>query len=71
VVTVAAPPGDTVQVALELTAPLAPGDYLLVLDIVSPLHGSLTAQGMPPIAIPIRVDPVDPATPDVAPLIGR
>jgi len=71
VATVAAPPGDTVQVALELTAPLAPGDYLLVLDIVSPLHGSLTAQGMPPIAIPIRVDPVDPATPDVAPLIGR
>jgi hypothetical protein len=58
VATVRAEPGATSQVVLELVAPLEPGDYQLVLDIVSPLYGSLSAAGMPPVAIPVRVEPV-------------
>ena len=42
-----AAPGAEVTVDLGLTAPAAPGDYLLVLDVDSPLHGSLAAGGVP------------------------
>jgi hypothetical protein len=58
VATVRAEPGETSQVVLELVAPLDHGDYQLVLDIVSPVYGSLSAAGMPPVAIPVRVEPV-------------
>ncbi|MEA2536104.1 MAG: hypothetical protein QOF11_338 [Chloroflexota bacterium] len=39
-------PGSETVAELPLTAPEAPGDYLIVLDIVSPLHGSLAASGV-------------------------
>ncbi len=42
-----AAPGAEVTVDLGLTAPTVPGDYLLVLDVDSPLHGSLAAGGVP------------------------
>ena len=51
-------PGTTVDVDLRITAPEAIGDYLLVLDVVTPLYGSLAARGVSPVAIPVRVDPV-------------
>ena len=60
-------PGASATVTLRVTAPSATGAYLLVIDVVSPLHGSLTAQGMTPVAIPVRVDPLSPASPDAAP----
>jgi hypothetical protein len=38
-------PGTHQVVALDLVAPAVPGSYLLVLDVVSPLYGSLGAAG--------------------------
>jgi hypothetical protein len=38
-------PGVNVEEDLALVAPLAPGDYLLMLDIVTPDEGSLVASG--------------------------
>jgi hypothetical protein len=62
---VLAEPGETAQTQLALVAPADPGEYLLVLDVVSPVLGSLTARGMPPVAIPVQVEtpPPTPATP--------
>ncbi|MCJ7710037.1 MAG: hypothetical protein MUQ32_04320 [Chloroflexi bacterium] len=47
-------PGATEEVSLALTAPPEPGSYLLFLDVVSPLYGSLTAVGSSPLVV--RVD---------------
>lgn len=59
---------DTGSVAtpkLRLFAPTVPGDYLLILDILTPEAGSLTARGMePPI---IRVTIRSTSEPAVAP----
>ena len=59
---------DTGSVAtpnLRLFAPSVPGDYLLILDILTPEAGSLTARGVePPI---IRVTVRANAAPAVAP----
>ena len=54
-------PGAERTVVLQLRAPNAPGSYLLIVDIVSPLHGSLAATGVPPGLV--RVTVRQPATP--------
>jgi hypothetical protein len=41
-------PGSELTVILGLTVPSSPGTYLLVLDIASPIHGSLAATGVAP-----------------------
>jgi hypothetical protein len=57
-------PGSETTVQLTLTAPTVPGDYLVVLDVASPLHGSLAASG---VAVgQVRVI-VGPATTPAAP----
>ena len=43
--------------------PSAPGDYLLVLDIVTPDRGSLAAAGIDPTIIRIHVVAPAPPTP--------
>lgn len=48
-------PGDVVPAELALFAPTVPGDYLLVLDILSPDQGSLIAQGVAPAIIRVEV----------------
>lgn len=57
-------PGSQLTVQLALVAPAVPGSYLLVLDIDSPLHGSLAASGVVPGQVRVTVEPT--ATP-VAP----
>ena len=54
-------PGSEVTVVLNLTAPATPGAYLLVLDVDSPLHGSLAAAGVAPGEVRVAVAPA--ATP--------
>lgn len=49
-------PGALVPVDLELSAPNVAGDYLLVLDIVTPADGSIVADGVEPTIIRVRVD---------------
>jgi hypothetical protein len=48
-------PGVNVEADLDLTAPPAAGDYLLLLDIVTPERGSLVASGANPTLIRITV----------------
>ena len=48
-------PGASVDVVFQLVAPTAPGEYLLVLDIVDPTTGSLAAAGVPPGIVRITV----------------
>jgi hypothetical protein len=48
-------PGAGVDVAFRLTAPVTPGEYLLVLDVVDPTSGSLAAAGVPPGIVRITV----------------
>jgi len=50
-------PGASAVVALGLTAPTTPGDYLLVLDVVTPEHGSLVASGADPTLVRVTVLP--------------
>ena len=50
-------PGKTADATLELRAPVAPGDYLLMLDIVTPEHGSLVASGADPTIVRVTVLP--------------
>ena len=50
-------PGATEDVVLAVTAPPEPGNYLLVLDVVSPLYGSLTAVGGSPVVVRVEVVP--------------
>jgi len=52
-------PGTTEGAVLALTAPPEPGSYLLVLDVVTPLYGSLTAVGGPPMVVRVDVAPPD------------
>jgi hypothetical protein len=52
--------GVTVDATLDLAVPLVAGEYLLVLDIVTPEHGSLAALGVAPTTVRISVvDPPD------------
>ena len=48
-------PGVSVNATLDLTAPSAPGQYLLLLDIVTPERGSLVASGADPTLIRVTV----------------
>ena len=48
-------PGASVDVAFLLVAPVAPGEYLLVLDVVDPTTGSLAAAGVPPGIVRVTV----------------
>jgi len=58
-------PREVAKAELILFAPIAPGDYLLVIDIVTPEIGSLAAQGVDPTIIRVRiaVPTVEPTTP--------
>jgi len=48
-------PGASVLVAFPLVAPTAPGEYLLVLDVIDPATGSLAAAGVPPGIVRVTV----------------
>ncbi len=57
-------PGAEVAVTLGIEAPEAPGDYLLLLDVVSAAHGPLSALGSAPAIIRVSVtDPIPSPTP--------
>jgi hypothetical protein len=47
--------GNKADAILGLTAPSTPGDYLLVLDVVTPERGSLVASGADPTLVRITV----------------
>ncbi len=57
--------GSVAEPKLRLFAPSIPGDYLLILDVLTPEAGSLTARGVEPpiIRVTVRAD----AAPAVAP----
>ena len=48
-------PGGSVDIDFQLSAPAAPGEYLLVLDVVDPRTGSLAATGVPPGIVRVTV----------------
>ena len=48
-------PGAGTTVGLTATAPSTPGEYLLVLDVLDPRSGSLTALGVPPGIVRVTV----------------
>ncbi len=48
-------PGATTTAAFNLTAPAVPGDYLVVLDVVDPVAGSLASLGVPPGIVRVTV----------------
>ena len=48
-------PGKTSDAWLYLSTPAAPGDYLLMLDIVDPQDGSLVASGAQPTVVRVSV----------------
>ena len=58
-------PNKPAEATLDLAVPSAPGDYLLVLDIVTPERGSLAAAGIDPTIIRIHV--VAPVVPTPGP----
>jgi hypothetical protein len=51
----AAAPGGTTAVGLSVVAPAQAGDYLLLLDVVTPTHGALSTQGSTPALIRVAV----------------
>jgi hypothetical protein len=50
-------PGKSANATLGLTAPNAAGQYLLLLDVVTPERGSLLASGADPTVIRVTVVP--------------
>ena len=58
-------PRAVIKAALQTFAPTAAGDYLLVIDILTPEVGSLAAQGVEPTIV--RVHVAEPAPPEPAP----
>lgn len=54
-------PGSVTTMSVSLTAPGAPGSWLLVLDVVVPGTGSLAAAGVPPALVPVTVLRAGPA----------
>ncbi len=48
-------PGASVALDVRLTAPTAPGEYLLVFDVIDPRTGSLAAAGVPPGIVRVTV----------------
>jgi hypothetical protein len=61
-------PRSVVRADLVVFAPSAPGDYLLVLDILTPEAGSLAALGVEPTIVRVHVAKPEPvATPSTEP----
>lgn len=58
-------PGSESIVALPFDVPIQPGSYLVVVDLLSPIYGPLSANGSPTTVIRVLVDPADtsPAVP--------
>ncbi|MEX2184692.1 MAG: hypothetical protein WEC14_09620 [Chloroflexota bacterium] len=52
-------PGVVVPVTLAVDVPVVPGVYLLMLDILTPEHGSLVATGLEPTVIRVHVHVAD------------
>ena len=50
-------PGTTVDATLGLAVPATPGQYLLILDVVTPDKGSLASIGVPPTMVRVTVLP--------------
>ena len=50
-------PRVTTDAVLAISVPAAPGDYLLVLDVITPDHGSLIAAGVEPTIVRVAVVP--------------
>ena len=50
-------PGASARVDLRLTAPASPGDYLVLLDVLTPRSGSLAAAGVAPGIVRVTVGP--------------
>jgi len=48
-------PGGSVAVTLAVTAPESPGEYLLLLDTISPTRGPLSALGSAPALVRVTV----------------
>ena len=48
-------PGAVVDAPLDLVAPTVPGEYLLLLDVMTPDHGSIVATGVEPTIIRVTV----------------
>ena len=60
-------PGGSVAVALEVTAPDSPGEYLLLLDTISPTRGPLSALGSAPALVRVTVTAAPPDPTPVPP----
>jgi hypothetical protein len=58
-----AEPGGVSSVLVELTAPATPGSYLVLLDVLSPSRGPLSALGSAPAIIRVTVGEVPDPTP--------
>jgi hypothetical protein len=50
-------PGTTTEASLDLAVPVEPGQYLLILDVVTPGEGSLASIGVPPTIVRVTVVP--------------
>lgn len=50
-------PGGSADVDVQMSAPAAAGEYLLVLDVVDPVTGSMAATGVPPGIVRVTVGP--------------
>jgi hypothetical protein len=48
-------PGAGAAVTFSITAPQAPGDYLLLVDVITPKSGSLAVAGVPPGIVRVTV----------------
>ena len=65
-------PGGQAVVGLEMTAPVEPGAYVLVIDLVSPIHGSLAANGSAPAQVLVTVGagtPTSTSSPGASPSV--
>jgi hypothetical protein len=56
-------PGSTALVDIEMVVPTVAGEYLLVLDVVTPDGGSLIGSGRDPIVVRMTVSPLEPPAP--------
>jgi hypothetical protein len=50
-------PGGSADVDVQMSAPATAGEYLLVLDVVDPVTGSMAATGVPPGIVRVTVSP--------------
>jgi hypothetical protein len=53
-------PGATAHSVFRLTAPKAPGDYLVLIDVLVPRTGSLALAGVSPAIVRVTVSPAAP-----------